>query len=59
MTGTVVQLSFWVLRCDWLGLTGHGSSCPTEQCMGAAVCPCVRCNTGEDARVLPPKRQHH
>lgn len=41
MTGTVVQLSFWALRCDWPGLTGHGGPCPTEQYVGASVCPCV------------------
>lgn len=38
MTGTVVQLSFRALRCDWLGLTGQGGSCLTEQSVGSSVC---------------------
>lgn len=59
MTGTLVQLSFRALRRDWPGLTGHGGSCPTERCVGASVCPCVRCSTEEDAGVLCPKRHNH
>ena len=59
MTGTVVQLSFRAPRCDWPGLTGHGGSCPTERCVDAPVCLCVRCSTEGDARVLPPKRHNH
>lgn len=59
MTGTVVQLSFQVPRCDWPGLTGQGGSCPTEQRVGASVCLCVYCSAEEDTRVLPPKRHNH
>lgn len=59
MTGTVVQLSFRVPRCDWPRLTGQGGSCPTEQHVDSSVCLCVRCSAEEDTRVLPPKRHNH
>lgn len=38
MTGTVVQLSSWVLRCDWLAVTGHGGSCHRRRCTGTSAC---------------------
>ena len=61
MTGTVVRLSFRVLRCDWPGLTGQGRGgpCPKEQSAGASVCLCVCCSTEGDTGVLPPKRHNH
>lgn len=38
MTGTAVQLSSRALGCNWPGLTGHGGSCRTEQCVCVWVC---------------------
>lgn len=37
MTGTVVQLSSRLLRCDWLPVTGHGGSCHRESCAAMSV----------------------
>lgn len=54
MTGTVVQLSSWVLRCDWLAVTGHGVRV-TDSRVRAHLG--VHCFVEKDTRVLPPK--HH
>lgn len=60
MTGTAVQLSSRALGCNWPGLTGHGGSCRTEQCVYVCVCGAasVCLFAEEDAGVLPPRRHN-